>query len=327
MTDISIVICAYTEKRWEDLNVAVDSLLKQTLPASEIIIVIDHNPTLFERAKQTFTPLSTRLKIVENANTRGLSGARNTGIMASTSKVIAFIDEDAMAASDWLARMSAAYADPQLMAVGGSIAPEWMTGKPAWFPEEFNWVVGCTYRGMPETRASIRNLIGCNMSIRRSVFDTVGGFRSGIGRVGTLPVGCEETELCIRAHQQLPEYTIVYDPAIRVYNHRVPGSRANWRYFWSRCYAEGISKALVSQFVGQRDSLASELRYTLQTLPKGALRGVGDALRGDLSGLGRAFAIISGLVLTVLGFGVGLLSVLFKATSINTETVITKQPA
>ncbi len=327
MTDISIVICAYTEKRWEDLNAAVDSVLRQTVPAAEIIIVIDHNSALFERTKQAFGPRSASLTIVENANTRGLSGARNTGILASHSDVIAFIDEDAMAAPDWLARIGAAYADPKLMAVGGSIAPQWMTSRPTWFPDEFNWVVGCTYRGMPETRASIRNLIGCNMSIRRSVFDTVGGFRNGIGRVGTLPVGCEETELCIRARQQLPEYTIVYDPAIQVYNHRVPGSRANWRYFWSRCYAEGISKALVSQFVGQRDSLASELRYTLKTLPKGALRGIGDTLRGDLSGLGRSFAIVSGLALTVAGVGVGLLSVLFKATSINTETFVTKQPA
>ncbi len=330
MTNISIVICAYTEKRWEDLNAALDSVLKQIMPPSEIIIVIDHNPALFERATQAFAHLSANLHIVENVNTRGLSGARNSGIAVSTGSIIAFIDEDAMAAPDWLARISVAYVDPQIMAIGGSIAPQWLTGKPAWFPDEFNWVVGCTYRGMPEVRASIRNLIGCNMSIRRSVFDAVGGFRSGIGRVGTLPVGCEETELCIRARQQLPEYTIVYDPVIQVYNHRVPGTRANWRYFWSRCFAEGISKALVSQYVGQRDSLASEMRYTLKTLPNGVLRGLQDTLRGDLSGLGRSFAILSGLTLTMSGFGVGLVSVLFKATSINTDIntdTVTKQTA
>lgn len=327
MTDISIVICAYTEKRWEDLNAAVASVLKQTLAPFEIILVIDHNTALYERAKQTFTKQCANLKVVENVNTRGLSGARNTGIVESTGDIVAFIDEDAMAAPDWLARIAAAYADAEMMAVGGSIAPLWMTGKPSWFPDEFNWVVGCTYRGMPETRASIRNLIGCNMSIRRSVFDVVGGFRSGIGRVGTLPVGCEETELCIRARQQLPDYTIIYDPEIRVYNHRVPANRAKWRYFWSRCYAEGISKALVAQFVGQRDSLASELRYTLRTLPNGVLRGLANAMRGDISGLGRAFAIVSGLTLTVSGFTVGLISVLLKATSINTETFITKQSA
>lgn len=327
MADISIVICAYTEKRWEDLTAAVTSVLKQTWQPSEIILVIDHNIALYERANQTFTQQCASLKVVENVNMRGLSGARNTGITASTGDIIAFIDEDAMAAPDWLARIAAAYTDPEMMAVGGSIAPQWMTGKPNWFPDEFNWVVGCTYRGMPETRASIRNLIGCNMSIRRSVFDAVGGFRSGIGRVGTLPVGCEETELCIRARQQLPDYTIIYDPEIRVYNHRVPASRAKWRYFWSRCYAEGISKALVSQFVGQRDSLASELRYTLRTLPNGVLRGLSDALHGDVSGLGRSFAIMSGLALTVCGFAVGLISVLFKTTSINTETAVTKQPA
>ncbi len=173
---ISVVICAYTEKRWDDLNAAVDSVIKQSHPASDIVLVIDHNPALFERAQKAFAHLSTeRTKVVITQNTqlRGLSGARNTGIEQSCGDIVAFIDEDAMAAPDWLARMSAAYDDPNIMAAGGSIAPLWLTGKPSWFPDEFNWVVGCTYRGMPESRTPIRNLIGCNMSVRREVFDAV----------------------------------------------------------------------------------------------------------------------------------------------------------
>jgi len=327
---ISVVICAYTEKRWDDLNAAVDSVIKQSHPASDIVLVIDHNPALFERAQKAFAHLSTeRTKVVITQNTqlRGLSGARNTGIEQSCGDIVAFIDEDAMAAPDWLARMSAAYDDPNIMAAGGSIAPLWLTGKPSWFPDEFNWVVGCTYRGMPESRTPIRNLIGCNMSVRREVFDAVGGFRSGIGRVGTLPVGCEETELCIRAKQHLPNRTIMYDPAIRVFNHRVPGTRATWHYFYSRCYAEGISKALVSRFVGQRDGLASEMQYTLKTLPMGFARGFGDVLlKRDVSGVGRSVAIASGLLSTVAGFGVGFASVVLRFATVHTDT-ITQQPA
>ncbi len=66
-------------------------------------------------------------------------------------------------------------------------------------PEEFYWVVSANYRGMPPSGAHVRNLLGGNMSFRREQFDVVGGFRSDIGRgAGKRPLGCEETEFCIR---------------------------------------------------------------------------------------------------------------------------------
>jgi cellulose synthase/poly-beta-1,6-N-acetylglucosamine synthase-like glycosyltransferase len=113
------------------------------------------------------------------------------------------MDEDATAAPDWLERLTHGYDSDEVLGVGGTIDPLWLTGRPAWFPAEFDWVVGCTYRGLPETANRVRNLIGCNMSFRREVFQQVGGFRSGIGRIGLRPVGCEETELCIRLNQHI----------------------------------------------------------------------------------------------------------------------------
>src|SRR5439155_54307 len=77
--------------------------------------------------------------------------------------------------------------------------------RPTWHPPEFGWVVGCSYRGLPVEPAPVRNLIGCNMSMRRELFDAVGGFTHGIGRIGTIPLGCEETEWCIRVRQRFPE--------------------------------------------------------------------------------------------------------------------------
>ena len=46
--------------------------------------------------------------------------------------------------------------------------------------------------------ADLRNVIGCNMAFRATVFDTAGLFGEDLGRVGRVPYGCEETELCIR---------------------------------------------------------------------------------------------------------------------------------
>lgn len=297
MSDISVVICAYTEVRWNELVDAVASMRNQTLSPLEVIIVVDHNPALFERVRAEITDVV----VVENKEKRGLSGARNSGIAVARGNTIAFMDEDATASPDWLAQLEAGYQDPEVLGVGGAIEPAWVEGRPPWFPKEFDWVVGCTYQGMPVTPQPVRNLIGCNMSFKREVFAAVGGFRDGIGRIGVRPVGCEETELCIRINQRWPNSKLLYDPRARV-RHLVPSQRGTWHYFRSRCYSEGLSKALVAQFVGTKDGLASERTYTFRTLPQGVLRNVMQVFRLDFNGLRRAGAIIAGLGITTAGY-------------------------
>jgi hypothetical protein len=155
---------------------------------------------------------------------------------------------------------------------------------------------------MPEQRSPVRNLIGCNMALARQIFLEVGGFQEGMGRIGTYPAGCEETELCIRAGQRWPEGKLLYEPQARV-RHLIPPSRASLRYFLSRCYAEGLSKAQVARLVGRENGLSSERSYALRTLPQGILHGLADlVLRFDASGLARAVAILAGLAWTTAGF-------------------------
>ena len=299
----SVIICAYTLDRWHDLLAAVGSLHAQTLPAREIIIVADHNAALLDRIASALPAVIA----VPNQEERGLSGARNSGIAVASGEIIAFLDDDAMAEPDWLARLVDGYRDSRVLGVGGAIAPCWATGRPRWFPAEFLWVVGCTYRGMPTTLTPVRNMIGANMSFRRCVLAAVGGFRSDIGRIGTRPLGCEETELCIRARHRQPNGVILFDPHARV-GHRVGAARARPTYFWARCYAEGRSKALVAHIAGGDAGLATERDYTVRTLPRGVLRGLRDAARGDGYGVLRAGFIVSGLAVTAAGFLVGKLS-------------------
>ena len=301
---VSVILCAYTEARWNDLLAAVASVQAQTVAPREIVVVIDHNPPLYERVQAALAGV----QVIENRQARGLSGARNTGLEAAQGEIIAFMDEDAAAARDWLERLTAAYADPQVIGVGGAIHAQWQGGRPRWFPDEFDWVVGCTYRGMPMASAPVRNLIGCNMSFRRSVYTAIGGFRDGIGRIGTRPLGCEETEFCIRANERWPDQRFVYEPTAQVF-HNVPASRRRWSYFRSRCYAEGRSKALIAQFIRRGNGLSSESAYTFKTLPKGVLRCLRDALlRLDPAGIGRAAAIIAGLAVTTAGYVWGTIS-------------------
>jgi glucosyl-dolichyl phosphate glucuronosyltransferase len=292
--DISVIVCAYTEDRWSEMLAAVDSLQRQTLPPREIILVIDHNAALLARSQQQFTGCT----VIENHEQRGLSGARNSGLSIAQGEIVAFMDEDATAAANWLETLAAGYDDPAVLGVGGAIVPVWEIKRPSWFPDEFDWVVGCTYRGMPTTSTPVRNLIGCNMSFRRSVSEQIGGFRDGIGRVGAHPVGCEETEFCIRANQRFPGKHFLYVPEARVF-HNAPASRANWDYFRARCYAEGLSKALIGRFIGKGDSLSSETSYATRTLPLGVLRGLA-MLRP--SGFARAAAIVVGLLTTTYGY-------------------------
>lgn len=300
----SVVICAYTEKRWRELVTAIESLRHQTLQPQEIIVVVDHNPALLERVRAELPEVVS----VENQELHGLSGARNSGLAVANGEVIAFLDDDAVAAPNWLEELVGEYADPQVIGVGGASLPIWMHKHPSWFPDEFHWVVGCSYRGMPDATASVRNLIGCNMSFRREVFEAVGGFRHGIGRVDTKPLGCEETELCIRTSQLWPERVLVYKPEARVFHH-VPPNRACWNYFFARCYSEGVAKASVSKVIGTRDGLVAELSYSLQTLPAGIARGFADAAIGqDPAGLARASAIVMGLTVTLSGYLMGRVS-------------------
>jgi len=292
------VICAYTEDRWSDLVAAVESVQRQSTRPREVIVVVDHNPALLERVRRHIRDVLT----VESTQPPGISGARNCGIAAAKHELIAFLDDDAIAGADWLALLLQHFDDDKVVGVGGALEPLWVGEQPRWFPDEFNWVVGCTYRGMPESTSPVRNLISANMSVRRQVLMDVGGFRLELGEVGPTVLKCEDTELCIRIGQRWPETVLLYEPRARVH-HRVPISRATWDYFRTRCYREGLAKAQVSRFVGMRDGLSSERDYALRTLPRGVLRRVMDSIRyKNSSRLAQAGAIATGFALATAGY-------------------------
>ena len=297
---VSVVVCAYTQARSSYLLDALRSLRSQSLRPREVIVVIDHNRALLEFVRRHAPDVVT----VENQAMRGLAGARNAGVRAADTEVVAFLDDDAMAAPDWVARLVTAYRDPRVLGAGGTVVPVFEGGRPRWLPEEFDWVVGCSYRGQPAELSPVRNLIGCNMSFRREAIERAGGFASGLGRVGADRFGCEETELCIRLVDQSAQGVILYDPSARV-GHRVPPERATLGYFLTRCHAEGLSKAEVARRCGAASGLESERTYTRRTLPAGVRTGLAAFLRGEAAGLARSGAIMLGLAATTAGFASG----------------------
>jgi glycosyltransferase involved in cell wall biosynthesis len=213
-----------------------------------------------------------RIVVSENC---GLSNARNAGVKSARGEIIAFIDDDAVADVNWLENLIKNYEDPMVVGVGGFIGPLWENGLPAWFPEELNWVVGCSYKGLPENRACVRNPIGCNMSFRKSVFEKVGYFRSDVGRFGKKLLAGEEPELSIRIYERISGAKIIFEPNAVVY-HRVDRNRLSLRYLLKRAFYEGVSKGLISYSTQLSSSVLSAedhyLKYLLRVAIPSRLR-------------------------------------------------------
>ncbi|HTA98333.1 MAG TPA: glycosyltransferase [Solirubrobacteraceae bacterium] len=320
-SEVSVVICAYTEQRWDELLAAVSSVQGQSVAAKEIIVVIDNNPALLARVHEALPDVIAE----ENSGGRGAGQARNRAVGLAGSSIVAFLDDDAVATPEWIERAAIAFEDPRVIGVGGTIEPIWEEGRPRWMAEEFYWTLGCTYPGLPTEPAPIRNLIAANMFVRREAFLELGGFRAGFGKTGTRS-GTEETDLCIRANQRWPESIWLHDPAVAV-RHRVSGSRSRLSYFVSRCYDEGVAKASIVEFVGGRDGLAAERFYTARILPRGFVRGVAAALRGDVTGLARSASIAVGLTATVAGYLVGEVALRRENTPTDNSADQNKEPA
>lgn len=299
--DTTAVICCYTEERWDQILEAVDSLRTQGHPPGEIVVVVDHNPGLLERLRHA---LPGDVVVVPNADAPGLSGGRNTALRVARCQLVAFLDDDAVADPRWLLHLTAHFDDATVMGAGGRVTPIWDAPRPPWFPPEFDWVVGCTYEGTPGVLAEVRNPFGGAMVLRRDAAVWAGGYRTDLGRVGKHPLGCEETELCIRLRNRRPGTKFLFDPEAEIHHH-VPAPRCSWRYFRQRCYAEGLSKAVVSRVAQGGPALDTERAYVRHTLPRGLRAGIAAGVRGDRAGFQRAGAIVVALTWTVAGFGMG----------------------
>jgi len=297
--DATVIVCAFSMGRRHEVVACVRSLFAQTLPPAQIIVVVDHNEELRDWLTER---LPGDVLVLDNDQRPGLSGARNTGIAASAHPIIAFIDDDAVADPCWLEALCAPLRDDRLMATGGRSLPLWSTAQPSWFPDEFLWVVGCSYEGQPRN-GEVRNILGGCGAFRSELFETVGGFHAGLGRRGRRPLGCEETELCVRARRQRPDWRIELVEGA-VIHHRVWPDRERLRYFLSRCYHEGLSKAVLRKLT-DNDATDVERSYLRRTLTRGIARELRAAARAPSRSLGRVAAMCAGVGVAAAGFVVG----------------------
>jgi GT2 family glycosyltransferase len=284
------------------LRTCVDSLLEGDRRPNELIVVVDGEPSL-ERQLGLLLPSEVRLL---HSDGEGLSAARNKGLAAARSDLVAFLDDDARADHAWLDALTAMLSrDRELVGAGGPVLPSWEADR-RWMPDELLWVVGCTYNGHRVQAGPIRNPIGCNMVFRRDALVAVGAFCTTFGKRGRALQTCDETELGLRLEQAHGPGKIVFAPDARVH-HFVPASRISWRLLLRRSISEGLAKGRLRRLY-KGGALAPERSYLRLLILRALPRLLGDSVRRrDYRPAAGALAIAVSLVITALTFLAGFL--------------------
>lgn len=293
---VAVVICGWASDRWPDMRRALRSALAQTRPAAQVVFVSDNNGELLSRCRAEFADVTAVL----NNGARGASAARNAGVAATETDAVAFLDDDAIAAPDWLEKLVRHHGESGVVGVGGYCAPGWdrPSGAPRWFPDEFAWTVGASYTGMPTEVAQVRNVWSCSLLVRRDTFDAIGGFVEEFAKVGKRSRP-EDTDFCIRAARHSGGHWL-YEPEA-VIEHRVPSERSTFRYFLVRCFREGEGKAEMSAMLGRQAAVRAETQFVRNALLRVVPRHLLAAVRGDVAGVARAGAIVSGIAAAAAG--------------------------
>lgn len=307
---VSVVIPAYTMKRWELLQKAVQSVREQSCPVDRIVVCIDNNEELLANARRKWSGADEpSVMVVPNDSSDhlnratahqaahgthrrfGAGSARNTALQNVTSDVVAFIDDDAHADANWIEELLRVFTNPTIQAVGGPPLPDYQTVRPRWFPVNFDWVFGCAYAGLPTSVAPLGHLIGANMAVRREALQAIGGF------VGS---DFDDLNVCMRLAERYGAQSTYYTP-YAIVHHFVTAERVTWRYFWRRCYFVNREKVRVFKPMGSAANLKAERAFVLRALTRQSASYLIRGARGDAGAALSMAAMGAGIGLAALG--------------------------
>ena len=239
---ITISICTYD--RYDVLPKAIESAIKQSLPAGQFrIFVIDNSPD-HEKAKSfgdQFRNIANLSYVVER--TAGLSNARNVSARLCETEFISFMDDDAIASPTWLEKILEAFErfGESAAIVGGKVNPIWGAPRPGWVHDALlgnlsvvNW------GGVTRIAAPNEWFAGTNISFRTKVILDRGGFSTNLGRIGSGDslMSNEEKQLVERVRESGGR--LIYAPDADV-DHLVEPDRLTQTWFRKRAAWQAVS--------------------------------------------------------------------------------------
>ncbi len=259
---ITAIICTY--ERYNVLGGAINSLLAQQCePGFLEIIVVDNS-----KDQAAATAFSAQYNNLPNLRyvlepKPGLSNARNVGMSLATADIVAFIDDDAIAAPNWANAILQGFAEfgPRAGALGGPVRARWLSARPPWLCDALLNYIGVIDWGGKLRELSPKNgLVGCNMALDKHLATRLGGFSTKLGRIGaeTTLLSNEEPDLFAKIHQA--GRAIVYAPAATV-DHLINPERMSQNWFRRRAAWQAVSDYLMDPSAVQAADAAEHLKW------------------------------------------------------------------
>jgi glycosyltransferase involved in cell wall biosynthesis len=240
---ITVIICTYN--RCVSLSKSLESLVASTLPPSvdwEVLIVDNNSTDQTKTVIERFCSCHPNLVRYVFEPQPGKSHALNTGILAASGTVLAFMDDDVTVESTWLQNLTMPLHDEQWAGSGGRILPQSAWSPPAWVPVTARY--GLAPLAMFDLGLDAGPLteppFGTNMAFQKWVFEKYGGFRTDLGPRPGSEIRNEDTEFgqrLLTAGEQLR-----YEPSAVVY-HTIPEARLRKPYFLAWWFAKGRADA------------------------------------------------------------------------------------
>jgi glycosyltransferase involved in cell wall biosynthesis len=263
--EITAVIC--THNRYDVLPDAIESLTAQSLSADAIeILIIDNSSDI--SAQRDYWSLRelphNAVLLVEGIP--GLSRARNLALREARAPVIAYLDDDAIAMSEWCASIVEAFRSIEDAGiVGGPVEPIWPETSPSWLHRwQRGFLTIVDYGGDVRGLSDSEWLAGTNIAFRTSILREAGGFNEALGRTGSALLSNEELavtrkilDLGLRAY---------YLPQARVM-HRVHAERATQRWLRQRVCWQAVSDLLSGAQKPAREQCWNDMASYLGSLP------------------------------------------------------------
>jgi len=204
---ISVVIP--TIGRWLFVKRCLEALKQQQKIKSFEVIIVDDSPSSNMEASLAPYRTELNLKYIRHNYCQGPGVARNTGASLAEGEVIAFLDDDAIPATDWLYNgLTLFQKDVGLaMAVGRIVLPP---GEP--INPLRHVMIFYSGKGFP----------ACNMWVRRQVFFEVGGFSEQFFDAEKGVYHYEDVDLALRFIEK--KKRVIYAPNLVVFHPSYPRS-------------------------------------------------------------------------------------------------------